>query len=315
MIDAAAIKKMKPGVRIINCARGGLVVEKDLEAAIKSGHVAGAALDVFEDEPAKENALFGTENFVATPHLGASTEEAQENVAVQVAEQIADFLLEGAVVNAINMPSMSADEAAKLAPYMRLANLLGSFAGQLTESGLLKVSIEYQGEAADLNTTPLTATLLEGLLSPVLETVNMVNAPVIARERDIEVTEIKHGKAVDYQTRIKLTVTTEKRVRSVCGTLFGGDKPRIIDIEGIELEAELSPHMLFTRNEDMPGLIGALGSAIGEAGLNIATFNLGRDKPGGNAIALIAVDDTVSEDVLNKVAALPHITQAKALKF
>jgi D-3-phosphoglycerate dehydrogenase len=315
MIDAAAIKKMKPGVRIINCARGGLVVEADLKAAIKSGHVAGAALDVFEDEPAKENALFGTENFVATPHLGASTEEAQENVAVQVAEQIADFLLEGAVVNAINMPSMSADEAAKLAPYMRLANLLGSFAGQLTESGLLKVAIEYQGEAAELNTTPLTATLLEGLLSPVLETVNMVNAPVIARERDVEVTEIKHAKAVDYQTRIKLTVTTEKRVRSVCGTLFGGDKPRIIDIEGIELEAELSPHMLFTRNDDQPGLIGALGSAIGEAGLNIATFNLGRDKPGGNAIALIAVDDVVGEDVLSKVAALPHITQAKALKF
>jgi len=315
MIDAAAIKRMKPGVRIINCARGGLVVEKDLQAAIASGHVAGAALDVFESEPARENALFGSANFVATPHLGASTEEAQENVAVQVAEQIADFLLEGAVVNAINMPSMSADEAAKLAPYMRLANLLGSFAGQLTESGLLKVAIEFQGEAADLNTTPLTATLLEGLLSPVLETVNMVNAPVIARERDIEVTEIKYAKAVDYQTRIKLTVTTEKRVRSVCGTLFGGDKPRIIDIEGIELEAELSPHMLFTRNDDKPGLIGALGSAIGEAGLNIATFNLGRDKPGGNAIALIAVDEAVGEEVLTKVAALPHITQAKALKF
>ncbi|MDH3232323.1 MAG: phosphoglycerate dehydrogenase [Alphaproteobacteria bacterium] len=315
MIDAAAIAKMKPGVRIINCARGGLVVEADLQAAIKSGHVAGAALDVFESEPAKENALFGSENFVATPHLGASTEEAQENVAVQVAEQIADFLLEGAVVNAINMPSMSADEAAKLAPYMRLAHLLGSFAGQLTESGLLKVAIEYQGDAAELNHTPLTATLLEGLLAPVLETVNMVNAPVIARERDIEVTEIKHAKAVDYQTRIKLTVTTEKRVRSVCGTLFGGDKPRIIDIEGIELEAELSPSMLFTRNEDLPGLIGALGSTIGEAGLNIATFNLGRDKPGGNAIALIAVDDAVSEDVVAKVAALPHITQVKALKF
>jgi len=315
MIDAAAIAKMKPGVRIINCARGGLVVEADLQAAIKSGHVAGAALDVFESEPAKDNALFGSENFVATPHLGASTEEAQENVAVQVAEQIADFLLEGAVVNAINMPSMSADEATKLAPYMKLAHLLGSFAGQLTESGLLKVAIEYQGEAADLNHTPMTATLLEGLLSPVLETVNMVNAPVIARERDVEVTEIKHAKAVDYQTRIKLTVTTEKRVRSVCGTLFGGDKPRIIDIEGIEIEAELSPHMLFTRNEDLPGLIGALGSAIGEAGLNIATFNLGRDKPGGNAIALIAVDDAVTEDVLAQVAALPHITQAKALKF
>jgi len=315
IIDAAAIAKMKPGVRIINCARGGLVVEADLKAALASGHVAGAALDVFEDEPAKENFLFGVDNFIATPHLGASTEEAQENVAVQVAEQIADFLLEGAVVNAINMPSLSADEATKLAPYMKLANLLGSFAGQLTESGLLKVAIEFQGEAANLNNTPMTATLLEGLLSPVLETVNMVNAPVIARERDIEVTEIKHAKAVDYQTRIKLTVTTEKRVRSVCGTLFGGDKPRIIDIEGIELEAELSPHMLFSRNDDLPGLIGALGTALGEAGLNVATFNLGRDKPGGLAIALIAVDQTISEDVVKSIAALPHITQAKALKF
>ena len=232
-----------------------------------------------------------------------------------MAEQIADFLLEGAVVNAINMPSLSADEAAKLAPYMKLANLLGSFAGQLTESGLLKVSIEYQGQAADLNTTPMTATLLEGLLSPVLETVNMVNAPVIAREREVEVTEIKHAKAVDYQTRIKLTVTTEKRVRSVCGTLFGGDKPRIIDIEGIELEAELGSHMLFTRNDDKPGLIGALGTILGEGGLNIATFNLGRDKPGGIAIALISVDDEIGEEVLGKVTALPHITQAKALRF
>ncbi len=315
MIDKTAFARMKPGVRLINCARGGLVDEKDLRAALTSGHVAGAAFDVFETEPAVKNPLFGIENFVATPHLGASTEEAQENVAVQVAEQIADFLLDGAVVNAINMPSLSADEAARLAPYMRLSQLLGSFAGQLTESGLLKVAVEYQGESAELNTTPMTASLLEGLLSPLLETVNLVDAPVLAKQRNIEVTEIKHSKAVDYQTRIMLTVTTEKRVRSVCGTLFGGDKPRIIDIEGIGIEAELAPHMLFTRNDDLPGIIGALGQALGDAGVNIATFNLGRDEAGGKAIALISVDQAITDKVLKAVNALPHVVQVKALKF
>ena len=315
MIDKSAFARMKPGVRLINCARGGLVSEKDLHAALTSGRVAGAALDVFEIEPADKNPLFGLDNFIATPHLGASTEEAQENVAVQVAEQIADFLLDGAVVNAINMPSLSADEAARLAPYMRLSHLLGSFAGQLTESGLLKVAIEYQGESAELNTTPMTASLLEGLLSPLLDTVNLVNAPILAKQRNIEVTEIKHPKAVDYQTRIMLTVTTEKRVRSVCGTLFGGDKPRIIDIEGIGLEAELAPHMLFTRNDDRPGIIGALGKALGDAGVNIATFNLGRDEAGGNAIALISVDQAITDEILRTVCALPHVVQAKALKF
>jgi D-3-phosphoglycerate dehydrogenase len=315
IIDGASIAKMKHGVRIINCARGGLIVEADLKAALDSGQVAGAALDVYEAEPAKENLLFGSGNFIATPHLGASTEEAQQNVALQVAEQIADYLLDGAVVNAINLPSLSAAEAARLAPYMRLAQLLGSFAGQLTETGLRKVAIEYQGEAAELNTTPMTATLLEGLLSPVLETVNMVNAPVVARERNIEVTEIKHGRAVDYQTQIVLTVTTEKRVRSVSGTLFGGDKPRIIEIEGIRVEAELAGHMLFTRNEDKHGFIGAIGTLFADLGINIATFALGRDRPGGNALSLISVDQRIPDDLIALVAKLPTVTQVRPLKF
>ncbi|MGE5145816.1 MAG: phosphoglycerate dehydrogenase, partial [Candidatus Eiseniibacteriota bacterium] len=259
IIDAEAIAKMKTSARIINCARGGLVVEKDLAEALKSGRVAGAAFDVFEVEPAKENVLFGLDDMVATPHLGASTEEAQENVALQVAEQIADFLINGAVINAINMPSVSPEDAPKLLPYMKLADQLGSFAGQITESGIKKVTLEYEGHAAELNTKPLTASALTGLLTPVLETVNMVNAPVIARERGIEVTEIKHQKSVDYQTRIKLTVTTENRTRSLCGTLFGADKPRLIMVEDVPLEAELGKHMLFVRNKDKPGFIGALG--------------------------------------------------------
>jgi D-3-phosphoglycerate dehydrogenase len=315
IIDAAAIGKMKKTARIINCARGGLVVEKDLAEALKSKRVAGAAFDVFEVEPAKENVLFGVDDVVATPHLGASTEEAQENVALQVAEQIADFLMSGAVINAINMPSVSPEDAPKLLPYMKLADQLGSFAGQLVESGLKQVTIEYEGHAAELNTKPLTAAALTGLLTPVLETVNMVNAPVIARERGIEVTEIKHQKSVDYQTRIKLTVKTESRTRSVCGTLFAADKPRLIMVEEVPLEAELGKHMLFVRNKDKPGFIGRLGSMLGNAGINIATFHLGRTEAGGDAIALIQVDQRIPGELLDELCTVPNVVQAKALNF
>jgi D-3-phosphoglycerate dehydrogenase len=315
IIDAAAIGKMKKTARVINCARGGLVVEKDMAEALKGGRIAGAAFDVFEVEPAKENVLFGLDDVVATPHLGASTEEAQENVALQVAEQIADFLMSGAVINAINMPSVSPEDAPKLLPYMKLADQLGSFAGQLVESGLKQVTIEYEGQAAELNTKPLTASALTGLLTPVLETVNMVNAPVIARERGIEVTEIKHAKSVDYQTRIKLTVTTESRARSVCGTLFGADKPRLIMVEEVPLEAELGKHMLFVRNKDKPGFIGRLGTMLGSAGINIATFHLGRTEAGGDAIALIQVDQRIPGELLDELCTVPNVVQAKALNF
>jgi D-3-phosphoglycerate dehydrogenase / 2-oxoglutarate reductase len=315
LIDAAALAKTKKGVRIINCARGGLVVEADLKAAIDSGHVAGAALDVFAEEPAKQNALFGLDQVVATPHLGAATTEAQENVAVQIADQIADFLLTGAVSNALNMPSVTAEEAPKLRPYMKLAQQLGSFAGQLTHSGLKEVTIEYEGHAAELNTRPLTATALAALLAPVLDSVNMVNAPVLARERNIEVTEIKHDRPGDYQSMIRLAVTTDRRMRDVCGTLFGGDKPRIIEIKGIRIEAELGRHMLYTTNEDKPGFIGRLGTLLGESGVNIATFHLGRSAPGADAIALIEVDQPLGDDLLAKVRAIPGVVQAEALAF
>jgi D-3-phosphoglycerate dehydrogenase len=315
LIDAQAIARTKPGVRIINCARGGLVVEADLKAAIESGHVAGAALDVFAEEPAKQNALFGLDQLVATPHLGAATTEAQENVAVQIAEQMSDFLLTGAVSNALNMPSVTAEEAPKLRPYMKLAAQLGSFAGQLTRSGLKSVTIEYEGHAAELNTRPLTATALAALLAPVLDSINMVNAPVMARERNIEVTEIKHDRPSDYLSLIRLAVITDRRTRDVAGTLFGGDKPRIVEIKGIRVEAELGRHMLYTTNEDKPGFIGRIGSLLGEAGVNIATFHLGRSAPGADAIALIEVDQPISESLLAHVREIPGVVQAEALSF
>jgi D-3-phosphoglycerate dehydrogenase / 2-oxoglutarate reductase len=315
LIDAKAIAKTKKGVRIINCARGGLVVEADLKTAIESGHVAGAALDVFLEEPAKQNPLFGMDQVITTPHLGAATSEAQENVAVQIAEQMADFLLTGAVSNALNMPSVTAEEAPKLRPYMKLAQQLGSFAGQLTHSGLKEVTIEYEGHVAELNTRPLTASALAALLAPMLDSVNMVNAPVLARERNIEVTEIKHDRPGDYQSMMRLAVTTDNRTRDVCGTLFGGDKPRIVEIKGIRIEAELGRHMLYTTNEDKPGFIGRLGSLLGEAGVNIATFHLGRSAPGADAIALIEVDQALSDALLAQVRQIPGVVQAEALAF
>ncbi|MBC7906048.1 MAG: phosphoglycerate dehydrogenase [Rhodospirillaceae bacterium] len=315
IISADSIAKMKKGVRIINCARGGLVVEDDLRAAIDSGHVAGAALDVFKAEPAKENQLFGNEKVVCTPHLGASTSEAQENVALQVAEQMADYLLSGAVTNALNMPSVSAEDAPKLRPYMQLSGQLGSFAGQLTEHAITAVSIEYEGTVAGLNTKPLTAIILEGLLKPMVEAVNMVNAPVLAKERNINVSETTNEREGDYHTLISVTVVTEARSRSVAGTLFGGDKPRVVSIKGIPIEAELGTHMLYVTNKDKPGFIGALGSLLGQHGVNIATFHLGRNAAGGDAILLTQVDQPLTDAILEEVRALPQVVQAKALSF
>jgi D-3-phosphoglycerate dehydrogenase len=315
LIDARTIAQMKPGVRLINCARGGLVVEGDLAAALDSGHVAGAAIDVFVEEPAIENPLFGRDNVVATPHLGAATTEAQENVALQIAEQMADFLSTGAVANAVNMPSVTAEEAKRLSPYMKLAEQLGSFAGQLTETGITAVAIEYEGAVAELNVKPLTAIVLTGLLSPQLATVNLINAPIICRERDIRVSETRRAEPVDYQTLIRVIVTTERRRREVVGTLFAGDKPRIVSVEGISLEAELGNTMLFVRNYDKPGFIGALGNALGAAEVNIATFHLGRTAPGKDAIALVEVDQALTPEILDTVRALPNVIQVKALRF
>jgi D-3-phosphoglycerate dehydrogenase / 2-oxoglutarate reductase len=315
ILSAAALAKTRAGVRIINCARGGLLDEDALHRAILAGHVAGAALDAFSEEPARTSPLFELEQVVVTPHLGASTVEAQEKVAVQIAEQMADYLSTGAVVNALNMPSVSAEEAPRLRPYMKLANQLGSFAGQLTETGLRSATITYAGQVATLNTRPLTAALLQGLLAPLLESVNMVNAPSVARERNIAVTTVHEESIEGYQTLIRLTVSAERGPRSVAGTLFHEQRPRLVEIRGIEVEAQLGPHMLYVRNDDQPGLIGRLGSALGDAGVNIATFHLGRTRPGGDAIALIEIDQPLPQEVLERICALPHVLQCKRLRF
>lgn len=315
IISADAFNKMKKGVRIINCARGGLIDEAALKAALESGHVAGAALDVYEVEPALENALFGMPNVICTPHLGAATTEAQENVAVQVAEQLSDYLLQGAISNAINFPSITAEEAPRLKPYVKLAEQLGSFAGQLTESSFKGIKIEYIGEVAQMNTKALTSVMIAGLLRPLLADINMVSAPVIAKERGIVVEEAKRGEEGAYQTYIRLTVRTERQERSVAGTVFSDGRPRLIQVKGINMEAELTEHMLYVTNADKPGFIGKFGALMGEAGVNIATLNLGRDHPGGNAICLVAVDEAVSDEVVAKVDALEQVQAVHALTF
>ncbi len=299
----------------INCARVGLVVEDDLAAAIGDGHVAGAALDVFDEEPKTESPLFAMEQVIVTPHLGAATVEAQDKVARQIAEQMSDFLTVGTVSNALNMPSVSAAEAPKLKPYLALAGQLGSFAGQLTESGLQSVSVEYEGEVAGLNTKALTAIVLQGLLAPQMDAVNMVNAPHLARTRNIAVSETRHERRGDYQSLITLNVTTERRSRSVAGTLFADNRPRLVRVKGIEIEADLGPHMLYITNKDVPGIIGHIGTTLADAGVNIATFHLGRAAMGGDAIALIEVDEALSETVLAAVRAIDGVSQAAALSF
>lgn len=308
------IAKLKKGAFIVNCARGGLVDEVALKDALDDEHLGGAALDVYETEPAMEHPLFGHPRVVATPHLGASTREAQENVAIQVAEQMSDFLMRGAVSNALNSPSVSAEEAPRLKPFIALAEKLGAFAGQLTESAIKKIEITYEGEVAELNRKPLTASAVAGVLKPMLSEVNIVNAPVIATDRGISVAETSRNDAEAFDSIIRLRIVTENQDRTVSGTVFG-DQPRIIDIKNVTMDAGFAPHMLYVTNEDKPGFIGALGQTLGEAGVNIATFNLGRSAPGENAIALLAVDDVVSDNVLARLHALPHVNQAKSLSF
>ncbi|WP_375201279.1 phosphoglycerate dehydrogenase [Hyphococcus sp.] len=308
------LAKLKKGAYVVNCARGGLVDEEALKDLLDAGHLSGAALDVFATEPATEHPLFGHPKVIATPHLGASTTEAQENVAIQVAEQMADYLTRGAVSNALNSPSVTAEEAPRLKPYIALAEKLGLFAGQLTRTGLKQIKVTYEGEVAALNLKPLTASAVAGVLKPMLQDVNIVNAPVIARERGVTISETTCEDAESYDSIIRLEITTEQQTRTVSGTIFGG-APRIVEIKGVEMEASFAPHMLYTTNEDKPGFIGALGKTLGEAGVNIATFNLGRAGPGEGAIALVAVDDPISDEVLEKVRALPHVTQATALSF
>lgn len=315
IIDADAIATMKDGVRIINCARGGLIAEDALIAALKSGKVAGAGIDVFEVEPATDNELFNMPNVVCTPHLGASTSEAQENVAIQVAEQMANYLVKGAVSNAINMPSITAEEAPRLKPFIKLAEVLGSFVGQVTEEAIQDVEILFDGATASMNTRALISAALAGLIRPQVADVNMVSAPIMAKERGIILSEVKRDKSGVFDGYIRLTVKTANRTRTIAGTCFSDGKPRFIQIKGINLDAEVGEHMLYTTNPDAPGIIGLLGTICGKNEVNIANFQLGRNRAGGDAIALLYLDAPFPQDVLEELRANPKIDSAKPLRF
>jgi D-3-phosphoglycerate dehydrogenase len=314
IISKDAFKKMKKGVRIVNCARGGLIDEDALKENLESGHVASAALDVFVNEPPKGSSLLGTKNLILTPHLGASTTEAQEKVALQIAEQISDFLKTGAITNAVNTFSLTAKEYNSVQPYLKLSEILGGFAGQLTENAIKKIQIEFEGQASQINTQPLMQTIICSLLKSNFDGVNVINSMSVAKSKSIEITETKHEKACEYQSCVTLTVVTDKQTRSVSGTLFGG-KPRIVNVKGIDIEAELLKYNLYISNEDKPGFVSNLSKILADNNINIATFNLGRKKSGEEAIALISVDSPIEQKVLDQIQKIPLVIQAKSLVF
>lgn len=314
IIDATAINRMKKGAMLINCARGGLVDELALKVALDSGHLRGAALDVFEVEPAKENPLFGTPNLICTPHLGAATAEAQEKVAVQVAEQMSEYLINDAITNALNAPNLSAEEARKLKPYLQLAQRLGSFVGQLNKDPIKSLTVTYAGDIIGLNTEPLTTQVTQSLLEKHHSSVNAVNAREMARDKNIDVIDAHNDGADEYQCRMTVTVETENTQHHVAGTLMR-NRPRVIDVKGIALESELGEHMVYITNEDTPGVIGAIGTTAGDSGINIANLHLGRDDAGKSAIALLEVDAELSADNLSTLKALNGITDVRYLHF
>ena len=316
LLSASRIASLKPGARLINCARGGIVDEAALVAALQSGALAGAAIDVFEDEPATSHPLFGMPNTVVTPHLGASTAEAQAKVSLQIAGDLCDFLLDGAIAHAVNTPSLDAKEAQLLKPWMAVAQTLGTFVGQVTESSILSLSVEFAGEAGAHGTRPLTAAAIAAVLRPALgEGVNTVSALEIARQRGMRVTESVADARGAFGSYIELVISTERQTRSIAGTVYSDGQPRIVQIKGVGLEAKPQPHMIYTTNIDQPGFIGAIGTALGEAGVNIATFALGRAKQGGEAIALLGVDEPPDQSVLERIRRLPMVRQVKPVRF
>jgi len=315
ILSADNIAKLKKGVRVINCARGGLVDEEALAAAIKSNHVAGAAFDVFAVEPATDSPLFNLPGVVVTPHLGAATREAQENVALQVAEQMSDYLLSGAVSNAINMPSISAKEAKIMGPWLQLAGHLGNFIGQMTDEPIKAINILCDGSVTEMNLEALNCAAIAGIMKKANPDVNMVSAPVIAKDRGIRTSTTSQDKSGAFEGYIKLTVVTETRERSVGGTVFSDGKPRFIQIKGINIDASIWPNMIYTTNKDLPGIIGLLGKTLGENGVNIANFTLGRAIQNGEAIALLSVDDPVPAIVLDKLLETGKFNQVKSLSF
>ncbi|AEB09135.1 phosphoglycerate dehydrogenase [Desulfobacca acetoxidans] len=316
IISREAFRKMKRGVMLINCARGGLIDEEALKEALEEGIVAGAALDVFEQEPPVGSPLLLMGNVVCTPHLGASTEEAQENVAVAIAEQMVDYLLNGTVKNAVNAPSVSGEVLNQLRPYLTLAEALGAFQAQIAEGPIDSVNIEYIGEISKLDTTPLMHSIMKGLLYPVMrDEVNYVNAPAIAKDRGIHLTETKVESAEDFTTLIRLTVRAAQKENILAGTIFGRYEPRLVRINAFRLEAVPEGHMLFIYNTDRPGVIGAIGTTIGNHKINIARMTVGQEKERGQNIILLTTDTSVTPECLADVRALPHVASAHPLEL
>ncbi|MFA4917392.1 MAG: phosphoglycerate dehydrogenase [Syntrophales bacterium] len=315
-INAKVFKKMKKGVFIINCARGGIINEKDLYDALTSGKVAGAAIDVFEEEPTRNTELLSLDNVICTPHLGASTDEAQVNVAVAVAEQIVAYLTTGEIRNAVNFPSVSAEILNVIQPYLTLAEKLGKFEAQLVSGSIKKVTIEYSGEILNYNTAPFTISLLKGLLTPILnESINFVNASVVAKERGIKVVETKSNEVKDYTSMITLTIETSKEVSCAAGTIFGRQDPRIVRINKFTLEVVPEGHMLVLCTHDKPGVIGNIGTTMGDNHVNIARLHFSREQVEKQALVVLSTDSMANEEVLNKLKGMPHVISVTSLEM
>ena len=316
IIDRGAIEKMMPGVRLINCARGGLIDEQALIDAIREGKVAGAALDVFEQEPAPaDSPLLALDQVITTPHLGASTQEAQLGVATMIAEQVLDFLKSGAVRGAVNMPSVSAELLSAIGPYIALGEKIGLFQGQVFGHDLREVAIEYSGEVTEHDVKPITQAVLAGLLGPVIERVNMVNASIVAEERGIKVTESLSRRARDFASLIRVRATTRAAESEVAGALFGRREGRIVRINGFNLEAIPKGHMIFLFNRDEPGVLGRIATYIGDQRVNIGRLYLGRKKIGESALALIQIDQSLSDSALDGLARIDDVLSVKQVEL
>lgn len=316
IISDKEFKLMKDGVRIINCARGGIIDEKALYEAMKSGKVAGCALDVFETEPPGDQPLVKLDNCVACPHLGASTEEAQVNVAIEIAKQVTDALLGRGVRNAVNVPSVDPEILKIIEPYINLAEKLGALQAQLAEGHITKVIIKYSGDITKHELQPITVALVKGLLTPMLqETVNYVNATVIAKERGIEIIETKSTQVADFANLILVEVQTNKGKSEVAGTLFTKKDARVVKINEFYIDAVPKGYMVVISNKDLPGVVGQIGTILGEAKINIAGMNFGREKLGGKAITVLNVDSIVSEEMLKRIKKADNIIDAKLIKL
>jgi len=314
LINAETIARMKDGVRLVNCARGGIINEADLLEALRSGKVAAAALDVFETEPPVDNPLLTLNNVIVTPHLGASTNEAQVNVAVMVANQMVEYLKTGVAKNARNMAAISPEEMEKIQPYISLGEKLGSFLGQVADGRADQVTMEYFGDAADLNSEPVTTAILKGFLSNFAD-VNYVSAPFLAKDRGIKTSEIKSNERPNFQNKITISIEGKYGKNSISGTLFNNRDPRIVMVDGMSLEAIPEGEMLIFRNHDKPGVIGSVGRALADAQINIARMQFGREEPGGKAISIVNVDSRVDAELLDKLATLPNVVDVRVARL